>query len=160
MKNSATSRNTADRTCPSIVSLLLGQRNRQFHRQQSEQRGELDDRVQRHRRRVLERIAHRIADHRRIMQRRALLLQFRLHDLLRVIPRAARIGHEDRLIEPEERDRNQIADKQERLGERERQRREEHRQEDIEHALLRVLRADLDHRFAVRPPRPWSRLPA
>ena len=39
------------------------QRNRQFHRQQAEQRGELDDRVQRHRTGVLERIADRVADH-------------------------------------------------------------------------------------------------
>ena len=36
-----------------------------------------------------------------------------------------------------------------RLEERERQRREEHRQEDVEHPLLRVLRADLDDLLAV-----------
>ena len=45
----------------------------QLDGQQAEQRRELDDRVHRHRRRVLERIADRVADDRRVVQRRALL---------------------------------------------------------------------------------------
>src|SRR5512135_3131152 len=51
---------------------LAGERHRELHCQQTEQGRELDDRVHGHRRRVLERIAHRIADHRRVVQRRAL----------------------------------------------------------------------------------------
>ena len=42
---------------------------------------------------------------RRRVQRRALHLQLGLDDLLRVVPRAAGVRHEDRLVEPEERDR-------------------------------------------------------
>ena len=91
----------------------------------------------------------RVADDRRRVQRRALRLQLDLDDLLRVVPRAAGVGHEDRLVQPEQRDRNQVADEEVRLEERERQRREEHRQEDVEHPLLRVLRADLDDLLAV-----------
>ena len=41
-------------------------------------------------------------------------------------------------------------------SEREGERREEHGQEDVEHPLLRVLRADLDDLLASRRPRPWS----
>ena len=46
--------------------------------------------------------------------------------------------------EPIKRGGTTVADEEERLGERERQRREEHDEEDVEHALLRVLGADLD----------------
>ena len=80
---------------------------------------------------------------------RALRLQLGLDDLLGVVPGAAGVGHEDGLEQAEQRDRDQVADEEERLDERERQRGEEHRQEDVEHALLRVLRADLDHLLAV-----------
>ena len=131
-------------------SLLRRQLDRQRHRQQPEQRRELDDRVHRHRRGVLERIADRVAHHRRRVQRRPLHLQLDLDDLLGVVPGAAGVGHEDRLEQPEQRDRDQVADEEERLEERERQRREEHRQEDVEHPLLRVLRADLHDLLAVR----------
>ena len=57
----------------------------------------------------------------------ALLLELHLDDLLRVVPRAAGVGHEHRLIQPEQRDRDQIADEEVRLDERERERREEDR---------------------------------
>ena len=43
---------------------------------------------------------------------RSLCLQFRLDNLLRVIPGAAGIRHEDRLVQAEERDRDQIADEE------------------------------------------------
>ena len=69
--------------------LLFGKRNAEFHGQQSEQRRELDDRVQRHRRRIFERIAYRVAHDSRVVQRRAFLLELRLDNLLRVVPRAA-----------------------------------------------------------------------
>ena len=122
--------------------------------EQAEQGGELDDRVHRHRRGVLERVADGVADHGGGVQRRALLLEVDLDHLLGVVPGAAGVGHEDRLVEAEERDRDQVADEEERLEAGERQRREEHRQEDVEHALLRVLGADLDHPLASRRPRP------
>jgi hypothetical protein len=121
----------------------------QFDRQQSEQRGEFDDRVHGHRRRVLERIAHRVADHRGVVQRRAFLFQFGFDDLLGVVPRGAGVGHEDCLVEAEDRNRDQVADKEERLHEGEGQGPEEDGDKDVEHALLRVLGADLDHLLAV-----------
>ena len=58
----------------------------------------------------------------RVVQRRALHLQLGLDDLLRVVPGAAGVGHEDRLVQAEQRDRDQVADEEERLDERERQR--------------------------------------
>ena len=83
------------------------------------------------------------------MQRRSFLLQFGLHDLLGVVPRAAGIRHEDGLIEAEDRDGNQIADEEVRLNEGKGQRDEKDGKENVEHPFLRVLRADLDHFFAV-----------
>ena len=83
------------------------------------------------------------------MQRRALGLQLDLDDFLRVVPRATRVRHEDRLEQTEERDGNQVADEEEGLEKREREGREEHRQENVEHPALRVLRADLHDFFAV-----------
>ena len=126
-----------------------GQLDRQLHRQQAEQRGELDDRIQRHRRSVLERIADRVADDGGVVQRRPFLLQFDFDDFLGVVPGAAGVGHEDGLVETEDRDRDQVADEEERLDEGEGQRGEEDGQEDVEHALLRVLGADFDDLLAV-----------
>ncbi len=80
---------------------------------------------------------------------RTLLLQLDLDDLLGVVPRPARIGHEHRLVEPEQRDRDQVADEEVGLQEGEGQGGEEDGQEDVEHPLLRVLRADLHHSLAV-----------
>ena len=84
------------------------------------------------------------------MQRSSLGLQLGLHDLLRVIPRPTGVRHEDGLVQPEQRDGNQVADEEERLHKGKRKRRKEHRQEDVEHPLLRVLRADLDHFLRIR----------
>ena len=116
----------------------------QFDREQSEEGRELDDRVHGHRRGVLERVAHGIADHGGVVQRRALLLQIDFDDLLRVVPCAAGVGHENRLVQAEDRDRDQVADEQERLHEREGEGGEEDGEKDVEHALLRVLGADFD----------------
>ena len=52
----------------------------------------------------------------------ALLLQLDLDDLLGVVPGAAGVGHEDGLVETEDRDGDQVADEEERLDEREGQR--------------------------------------
>ena len=79
----------------------------------------------------------------------ALLLQLDLDELLGVVPGAAGVGHEDGLEQAEERDRDQVADEEVRLEAGEGQRGEEDGQEDVEHALLRVLRADLDDLLAV-----------
>ena len=49
-------------------------------------------------------------------------LQLDFDDLLRVVPGAAGVGHEDRLVQTEDRDRDQVADEEERLDERERER--------------------------------------
>src|SRR6202161_1301407 len=94
-------------------------------------------------------IAHLIADHGGIWQRRAFLFQFRLDDFLGIVPGGSGIGHEDGLIETEDRDRDQVADKEERFDEGKGERTEKDRQEDVEHSLLRVLGADLDYLLAV-----------
>ena len=52
-------------------------------------------------------------------------------------------------IQAEQRDRDQVADEEERLQEGERQGGEEHHQEDVQHALLRVLRADGHHLLGI-----------
>src|SRR5436190_9728368 len=111
---------------------LAAQPHRQRDREEPEERRELDDRVQRHRRGVFEWIANRIADHRRRMERRVLHLELGLDNLLRVVPGAAGVRHEHGLVETEERNRNQVADEEEWLDEGERERREEDGQEDIE----------------------------
>ena len=80
---------------------------------------------------------------------RAFLLQLDLDDLLGVVPGRPGVGHEDGLIEAEDGDGNQVADEEEGLDEGKGQRGEEHRDEDVQHALLRVLRADFDHLLAV-----------
>ena len=80
---------------------------------------------------------------------RAFLLQFHFDDLLGVVPRAARVGHEDGLVQAEDGNRDQVADKEERFHESEGQGAEEDGQKDVEHAFLRVLGADLDDFLAV-----------
>src|SRR5262249_10240691 len=79
----------------------------------------------------------------------ALGLQFRLHDFLGIIPGAAGIRHENGLEQSERSDRDQVADEEEGLEKRKSQGGEEHRDEDIQHALLRVLRADRHHFLGV-----------
>src|SRR5207253_1079976 len=118
------------------------QADRQLDRQQTKKRGELNHWIQGDRRSVLERIAHRIANYGGIVQRGAFLFQINLDNLLRIVPGAAGVGHEDSLIKTEDGDRNQIADKEERLEKSESERREENGQEDIEHTFLRILGAD------------------
>ncbi len=129
--------------------LFAVQRHRQRHGQQSEQSGELDDRIHGHRRGVLERVAHRVAHYAGVVQRSALGLEFGFHNLLGVVPCAAGIGHEDGLVQAEDRDGEQVADEEERLDEGEGKRREKDREEDVEHALLRILRADFNHLLGV-----------
>src|SRR5438045_855589 len=89
------------------------------------------------------------------MQGRAFRLKLSLDDFFRIVPGAAGVRHEDRLIETEERDRNQIANEEEGIEERESQGGKEDGQEDVEHSLLRILSADLDHflRITYRCPR-------
>ncbi len=72
----------------------------EHHRRRDEHRHEvhhLDERVDRGTGGVLERVAHRVADDRRVVRRRALApVRAVLDDLLRVVPRAARVGEEHR----------------------------------------------------------------
>src|SRR5580658_5561621 len=83
------------------------------------------------------------------MQRCPLLFQVDLYDFLRIVPGAAGIGHEDGLVESEDRNRDEIANKEERLIEGERKGSEENGEKDVEHSLLRVLRADFYHLLTV-----------
>ncbi len=83
------------------------------------------------------------------MQRSAFHLQLNFHNFLGIVPGAAGVRHEDGLVETEDRNGNQVADKEKRLNKGKSQRGEEHSQEDIEHALLRVLGADLHDFLAV-----------
>ena len=144
-----TARNAAAKRVGDAGALVVCQRNGKLHGEKTEQRGEFDDRVQGDRGSVFERIADGVADDGGRVKVRPFLLQLGLDDLLGVVPRPAGVGHEDCLIETEQRDRNQIADEEIRLEERERQSGEEHRQEDVEHPLLGVLRADLHDLLAV-----------
>src|SRR4029077_15575834 len=111
--------------------------------------GELNHRIQCDRRSVLEWIAYRVADYRCVVERRAFLFQLDLDDLFCVVPGSAGVSHEDGLIEAEDGDGNQVADEEERLDEAEGQRGKKYRDENIQHALLRIERANLDHFFAV-----------
>jgi hypothetical protein len=97
--------------------------NRQLDgEQEAEERGELDDRVHGHRGGVLEGVADGVADDAGRVQRGALLLELDLDELLGVVPGAAGVGHEDGLVEAEERDGDEVADEEERLEEGEGQR--------------------------------------
>src|SRR6267142_1462013 len=122
---------------------------RQFHRQQAKQRSELDNRIHCDGRGVLEGVAHGVTDNGGVVQWSAFLLQLNFDDLLGVVPRAAGIGHENCLVQAEDRDGDQVANEEKRLHERERQCAEEHGQKDVEHAFLRVLRADFYDLLAV-----------
>ncbi len=77
------------------------------------------------------------------------MLQLDLNHFLGIVPGATGVGHEDGLVETEDGDRHQVADKVIRLHESKSQRGEEHGQKDIEHAFLRVLGADLHYLLAV-----------
>src|SRR5580692_3441756 len=66
------------------ATLAGGELDSQLDGQQAEKRRELDHRVERHRRRVLERIPDRVADDSGVMQRRAFLLQLHFDDFLGV----------------------------------------------------------------------------
>ena len=57
---------------------------------------QLDQDVQRRARRILERVAHRVADDRSLVVVRSLAAEVALLDeFLRVVPGSARVGHED-----------------------------------------------------------------
>src|SRR5215470_13152428 len=130
-------------------ALFTSERNGQLDGEQSEQSGELDHRVHGDRGSVLEGIADCIADDSGGVQVSSLLLEFDFDDFLGVVPCAAGVGHEDGLIETEYGDRDEIADEVERLDEGESESSEEHSDEDVQHAFLRVAGADLDDFLAV-----------
>src|ERR1017187_1759058 len=125
------------------------ERHGKLDSKQSEQGGELDDRVHCHRRGVFEGIADGVSDHGCVVQGRSFLFHVDLYDLLCVVPCGAGICHEDGLVQAEDRNGEEIADKQKRLHECERKRGEEDGEKDVEHTLLRVLCADLNYLLAV-----------
>src|SRR5208283_1324719 len=92
--------------------------HRDFRREQAKQSGEFDHRVHGHRAGVLERVAHGIADDGRRVQVGAFLAKLHFHDLLGVVPRAARVRHENRLEQSEERNGHEITDEEIRIEER------------------------------------------
>ncbi len=83
------------------------------------------------------------------MKRRAFLFEIDLDNLLGVVPGAAGVGHKDSLIKAEHRDRDQVANKEERLEKSKSQGRKEDGQKNIEHAFLRILGADFHDFLAV-----------
>src|SRR5437868_7326480 len=83
------------------------------------------------------------------MEWRAFLLQLSFNDFFCVVPGAAGVGHEDSLVQAEDGDGKEIADEEVRLDKRKRQRGEEYGNENVEHALLRVLGADFHDLFAI-----------
>src|SRR5260370_4815818 len=99
--------------------------NRQLHREKAKQSGELDDRVHCDRGSILERIAYGVANHGCRVERGSLLFELYFDDFLCVVPGAAGVGHENRLVEAEDRDRDQIPDEEEWLEASKRQRTEE-----------------------------------
>ena len=104
----------------------------------------------------LNEIADRIAHDRRRVQRCVLHLELGLDDFLRIVPRTARVGHEDGLVETEKGDRDEVADEEERLHKRKGERGKEHGQENIEHSALRVDGANLDDLLTVLDRRPLT----
>ena len=79
---------------------------------------------------------------------------------LALIPCAAGIGHEDGLVQTEDGDADEVANEEIVVQAGESQGGEEDAEEDVEHPLLGVLRADLDDFFRVfteaRSPPPSS----
>src|SRR5262249_5647806 len=116
---------------------------------EAEERGEFDDRVHSDRGSVLEGIAYRVSHDCRRVEIRALLFEFNLHDLLRVVPRTAGVGHEKRLEEAEERNGDEVATKEIRLQAGEGEGAKENGEEDVDHPTLGIDGANLHHPLAV-----------
>src|SRR5258706_8008668 len=83
------------------------------------------------------------------MQRSSLLLEIDFNDLLCVVPGAAGISHEDRLVQTKDRNRDQISNEVERLNESEGQSGKKDGEKNVEHAFLRVLGTNLHALLAV-----------
>src|SRR5437764_15035999 len=83
------------------------------------------------------------------MQVSAFLLQLCFYNLLCVVPSAPGIRHENSLIQTEQGNRYQVANKEVRLEKRKRQRDKEDGQENIQHASLCVAGTDMHHSPAV-----------
>src|SRR6267143_2723948 len=131
------------------AALRGGQLHGELNGQQAKEWREFNDRIEGDGRRILKRIAHYVADDCSVVEGRALLLEFDFNDFLGVVPGTAGVGHEDGLVQAEDGDGEEIADEEKRFDEGEGQRGEEHRDENVEHALLRVLGANLDDLFTV-----------
>jgi len=88
------------------AALRGGQLHGKLHGEKSEERRELDDRVECDGGSVLEWIADGVADDRGVMERGAFLLQLDFHNFLGVVPGAAGVGHKNCLIQAEDGDGN------------------------------------------------------
>src|SRR5258708_38879914 len=129
-------------------TLVVGKLHGEFYGEQPEKRSELDNRVESDRRCVLERIADGVSNNGCIVQRSALLLHLHFNNFLGIVPGCAGVGHKDCLIKSKNRERDQVANEEEWVDEGECQRAEEHRDEDVQHPLLRVFGADGYHFLA------------
>src|SRR3989339_1420884 len=127
---------------------------RKLKRKQPEQRCKLYYRVHGNRGRILERIAHCIADYGGLVQLGAFFLHVHFDHFFGIIPRAAGICHKYRLEQTEYRYRDKIADKEKRVKAGERKRAEKYHKEKVKHSLLRIPGADLNDFFAVFGGRP------
>src|SRR4030095_2977707 len=83
------------------------------------------------------------------MQGRALLAKIDLNDLLDVVPGASRVGHKNGLEQTKKRESNQVTNEKIRIEKGQCERERKNHDEDVDHSLLRVDRANLDHLLAV-----------
>ncbi len=81
------------------------------------------------------------------MKGSSLLPEVHLNNLLGIVPRTAGIGHVDRLEEAKAGNGNQVGHEEVGIKKRKGQRDGHERDEDVPHAGLGILGADLDHRF-------------
>ena len=72
------------------------------------------------------------------MKRRALCVQINLHDLLRVIPGTAGIGHEDGSVQTNNRDGDEVPNEEEGFDKGKGQCREKDTEEHVHHPVVRI----------------------
>ena len=130
-----------------------------FHGEDAEEGGELDDGVQCHGGGVLEGVADGVAHDGGVVELGALGLHVDFNDFLGVVPGAAGVGHEDGLEEAEDGDGDEVGDEEadgvltsDALGRGEAGEGEgeaEDGDEDVDHAALGVVGADLDDFLAL-----------
>ena len=129
--------------------VLILHRDCDFNCKQAEKRGELDHRIQADGTGVLEGIADGVANDGCFMKRGSLGAHVDFDDLLGIIPSTTGVCHKNGLEKTKERDGDQISDEEEWIEEGECQRQTEDDDEDVDHALLCIDRADSHNFFRV-----------